>query len=138
MADTGVDMTGYKAVQFTLDQVHVTGGFLNTPLPVTAKRCQVGDNAKYFVKMAAKEKWLVKATCGPLKRSETSFMRTSLLDDLRDRAQRACNGECHNDREEDEADEERDCMDDINVADDSQSPTKQTGDGKRARYNYQE
>ncbi len=61
MAGTGVDMTDFKDVQFTFDRVHVKGGFLTTPQPVITKRCQVGTSPKYFVKIAAKEQWLIKA-----------------------------------------------------------------------------
>ena len=134
MAGTGIDMTDDKAVQFTLDRVHVKWGHLSRPLPVTTKRVQSRGSVTYFAKMTAKEPWLLHATFGTKRGQETSFVRTSLLDALREKLQRACNGECRSERAEEEADDEdRDFMDDIDVSDHSQSPRKQTDGAKRAR-----
>jgi hypothetical protein len=139
MAGTRVDMTGYKEVQFTFDQVHMKGGYITQPLPVIAKRIQVSGFPKYFVKMTAKDAWLIKATCGYKKHHETSFQRTTLLEDLRDKLLRACNGECKPDMPNADVDDvERDFMEEIFVGNVDKSPQDKSpqkgGGAKRARY----
>ena len=74
-------------------QIHVTGGFLRKPLPVQVK-VDIGSDGKnwQFIKMASTEYWLTTATCGPSTRNKLEFGRTSLINTLRQRIQRLCDG----------------------------------------------
>ena len=90
----GVNMTGLKPVKFAFGQIHITGGHGAKPIPVTSKIVSDPFGSKNTcVKMASTEVWLVFAATGQHTYSAASWGRTSLLEDLRDKVQKHCDGD---------------------------------------------
>ena len=94
LAMAGVDLKGFKPVQFEFGQIHVRGGHMSKFAPMTTKtvRAQTGKDDT-FVKLAFTESWLIHATTGQTKHSGSSFGRTSLLSELRTTVEKLCDGE---------------------------------------------
>ena len=86
-----MNMTGFKPVKFSFAQIHISGGHGAKPIPVTSKT--VSDPIGTFVNMSCSEAWLVFAATGSTKYLAGSFGRTSLLEDLRDKVQKHCDGD---------------------------------------------
>ena len=129
----GVDMTGFRPVKFAFGQVHFSGGHGGKPLPMTTKT--VSNDT--FVKMSRTETWLVFATTGQNKCTQGSFGRTTLLEDLRGKAQKHCDGELASSSSVEISSEDYDPMNEVEQeeGDVDVSPSKTKGQGaKRARY----
>ena len=83
----------FKPVKFDFGQVHIAGGHTATPASVTSKSVEGSDRKQHiFVKMAAKERWLLSAVCGSGDKNQKGFDRTSLLDTLREHVIRIADG----------------------------------------------
>ena len=133
-----VNMTGFKPVRFSFGQIHVSGGLAGKPQPVNSKT--VGDSAgegnMTFVKMSSGEQWLTCATTGQRRYSGGSFGRTSLLDELRDKVQKYCDGEGPSSSGDAMPSDDYDPMMEVEQEQvDGESPIKTKGQGqKRVRY----
>ena len=85
----------FRPVEFQFGQVHVRGGHSAKFTPLTSKTVRVKDSSveERFVKLAFTDQWLIGATTGTTKYSQSSFGRTSLLADLRSHVEKLCDGE---------------------------------------------
>ena len=91
-----------------------------------------GDTS--FVKMSTNEPWLILSTTGQKKYNNSSFGRTSLLDNLHELVENACNGgEATFDVKGHEDDADYDPMNEIECEDTKEPVTRGRG-VKRARY----
>ena len=94
-----------------------------------------GPGKELFARMATTEKWLVLATTGQKSAASQMFGKSSLLEVLRERVERACNGEeCTTAGDEAAAEAEHDPMDDIDDAKQGDETPTRGGGAKRARY----
>ena len=83
----------FKPVRFEFGKIHVSGGYASKPMAMVTKTIDDTDGKKkIFAKMRASENWLVMATCGHGNKNKSSFDRTSLIEDLRERICRLCDG----------------------------------------------
>ena len=91
---TKVALGQFKPVQFEFGKIHMKGGHLAKAAPMTSKTVE-GPNKKNltFIKIALSEAWLVQGATGATRYSSSSFGRTTLLRDLRDRIQKLCDGD---------------------------------------------
>ena len=94
-AMASVNMIGFKPVKFSFGQIHISGGHGGKPLPVLSKTVSDAACKKNMtcVKVSCSEQWLLFATTGQRRYSAGSFGRTSLLEDLREKVQKYCDGE---------------------------------------------
>ena len=127
-------MNGFKTVAFDFGKIHVRGGHMAKAMPMTSKAISVSaEKSVTFIKMATSEPWLMAVTTGQRKYSSSSFGRTSLLDDLREKVALACDGEL----ETSSSTEEKDPMMDVAQDEESKPAEQQKTRGrgvKRARY----
>lgn len=134
-----VNMQGFKPVKFSFGQIHFSGGFVGKPIPVNSRTVsdESGHSNMTFVKMACSETWLLLATTGHKRHNAGSFGRTSLLEDLRDKVQKYCDGEVSSSSAVPVAIEEYDPMMEVEQdrEDSELSPCKIKSQGyKRMRY----
>ena len=87
-------MQHFKPVQFDVGKVHIAGGYTTRPMPVVSKSvADVHGVTITFVKLSANEPWLRASTTGDTKWTTSAGMcRTSLLQVLRERINRLCDG----------------------------------------------
>ena len=86
----------FKPVKFEFGKIHIAGGFTTTPSAVTSRTVEVSEGRQHiFVKMAAKEQWLMTAVCGGGRNDVRykAFRRTTLLDVLRTHIVRKADGD---------------------------------------------
>ena len=82
-----------RPVVFEFGKIHVSGVYLPRPMAMVTKTVDDTDGKKkIFVKMGSTESWLLATPCGSTKKNGSSFGRTSLLDILRERILRLCDG----------------------------------------------
>ena len=104
----------FKPVKFEFGKVHIAGGFTSTPSAVTSKTIEGADKRQHiFVKMSAKEHWLIAACCGNDRANRMAFGRTSLLDLLRSFIRRKADGIDDLDDAQAAADDDYDPMSEI-------------------------
>ena len=134
----GLDWANFKPLEFQFAQVHVRGGHAGKFQPMNTRvvSSQESSVEETFVKMAFTEPWLIFLTTGQHRYTGSSFGRTTLLNDLRTRVEKFCDGEAET--EEQGAGEDYDPMAEIDGADSPGGPqgTKVAGvkGVKRARY----
>jgi len=88
-----VDMSRFKPLMYSFGKVHVSGGHSDRAHPMTTKvASEPGAASTTFVKMVVTETWLIVATTGQAKYTASSFGRTSLLDELRNKVVAICDG----------------------------------------------
>ena len=75
------------------DQVLVSGGYNRTPIPCQNRTVMQGGHKLVFLKVDAREPWLLKGATGCKYVSEGLTGRTTLVKELRAKLQRACDGE---------------------------------------------
>ena len=86
-------LAAFRPVKFEYGKIHMSGGYNTKPLAMKSKTVDNADGqSKTFVKMSSTEAWLVCSTTGACHKNGSSFDRTSLLGDLRDRISRLCDG----------------------------------------------
>ena len=69
------------------------GGHAAKPSPMTSRTVEGPDRQNVtFIKLATSETWLIMAVTGSSRYAASSFGRTSLLDVLRDRISKLCDG----------------------------------------------
>ena len=138
-----VDKVGFKAAKFSFQQIHFCGGHLKTPQPLTSKAVtDPGSNKDItFVKMSAREQWLIMATGSQKKYSAGMYGSNSSLDVLHEKVLKLCDGELLCDGEASssshQASDKHDPMEQVQQdhADSGGSPNKIKGSGqKRMRY----
>ena len=133
-----VDMSRFKPLKYSFGKVHVSGGYSNKSNPMmTMVASEAGCASTTFVKLALTEKWLVLATTGQAKYSASSFNRTSLLDELRDKIAALCDGaDSRSSAAVDKESDEYDPMAEVHqyVRDDQASSATKSRGGKRMRY----
>ena len=97
-----LDLGGFKTVAFDFGQIHMRGGLLNKPMPMTSKTIPLpnrgnggvlGAKTKTFVKLSTITPWLLLATTGTSRYSHSAFGRTNLLHLLHEKIRQAANGE---------------------------------------------
>ena len=130
-------MKGFKPVQFDFGQIHVRGGHVSKSSPMTSKTVRgEGGRDQTFVKLAVTEMWLIQATTGQTKYTQSSFGRTSLLTALHSSVEKFCDGELSVARGAHEVDvqgEDYDPMAEVEAS--PPANTKVPGNGnKRTRY----
>ena len=91
---TGGGVHKFKPVEFRFGQIHVRGGHTSKFQPVISKSVRSKNSSveETFVKIASSEQWLVQATTGATRRSQSAWGRTTLVNDLRTRVERLCDG----------------------------------------------
>ena len=134
-AVTKAALNQFRPVQLEFGKIHMKGGHSAKALPMTSRTVEGPDRQNVtFVKMATTELWLISAVTGSARYSASSFGRTSLLDDLRDRISKLCDGD---ERAEDvPQDDDYDPMAEVEQADvAAKRSNKVRGEGnKRTRY----
>ena len=90
-----VSIKDFKTVKFTFGMIHFSGGHVRTPIPLTSKAVSNpgSNNDITFVKMSAREQWLIMATTSQKQYSAGMYGRQSLLDILHDKVHKHCDGE---------------------------------------------
>ena len=91
---TGGGVQKFKPVEFRFGQIHLRGGHNGKFSPVISKTVRSKNSSveETFVKFASSEQWLVQATTGQTRRSQSARGRTTLVNDLRTRVERLCDG----------------------------------------------
>ena len=133
-------MSGFMNVNFEYGKIHFVGGMLKKSLPMTTRQVDHGGKTTIFVKMSVNEPWLLQSTVGPKGPTKASFGRTTLLDQLREVLERACNDDgaedisCVGDAE-DAVGDEVDPMQELEINDSEGGRSSTCGRGaKRKRY----
>ena len=75
------------------DQVLVTGGYNYTPTPCQNRTLNQGEEKLVFLRVEAREPWLLKGASGLKHISEGLTGRTTLVKELRKHLEKACDGE---------------------------------------------
>ena len=103
-------LDGFKQVNFRYGMVHASGGHLTAPMPMTTK---LGLDNVVYAKMSMSESWLSISTTGTRRNSPNVFGESGgLLELLKDKVMRACDGDLESDCGDD-ALAEHDPMDDV-------------------------
>ena len=103
-------LDGFKQVNFRYGMVHASGGHLAAPMPMTTK---LGIDNVVYAKMSMSESWLSISTTGTRRNSPNVFGESGgLLELLKDKVMRACDGDLEPDCGDD-ALAEHDPMDDV-------------------------
>lgn len=134
-----IDYSALKKFEFHTQKVHVIGGLLKNPQPVTMKEVPTGkldengaEVQHMYVRMSTADHWMMLATTGN-RRASDCFGPRSLLKRLRELSMLACDGELPV-NEPRETQREADPMDEINVM---ETPRKKIRcDGKRRKRYY--
>ena len=83
----------FRPLKVCDEQLLVTGGYNRQPEPCPYKSSIHEHEKLLFLRVEAREPWLVKGACGYRQISKGLSGRTTLLDELRDKLERACDGE---------------------------------------------
>ena len=85
----------FNPVTFVSDRVTIGGGYSTKPVEVQSKTVLGPDKLHHvFVKMARGEKWVLRCVCGSPKqiREKTTSRRMTLIDIMRTKIRRLCDG----------------------------------------------
>ena len=83
----------FRAAEVRDDQVLVTGGYNCTPTPCQNRTLKQGEQKIVFLRVEAREPWLLRGAAGRRYVSEGLTGRTTLVKELRKKLERACDGE---------------------------------------------
>jgi hypothetical protein len=83
----------FRAAKVMDDQVLVTGGYNYTPTPCQNRTLMQGQEKLVFLRVEAREPWLLKGASGLKYVSEGLTGRTTLVKELRQHLEKACDGE---------------------------------------------
>ena len=137
----------YEPIRILFDQVLVEGGYARTaePVPIRKATCS-GTTQLTFLRVQAREPWLIAAACGTKQIEEGLTNRTTLVNDLREMMAQACDGlpthngliRCRGDAEAAAADAPDDPMNAVSDDEVTNEAALQqrvrVRDAKRARY----
>jgi hypothetical protein len=86
-------MADFRPVKFEIGKVHIAGGHASKPMPVVSQTVASAEGTNYtFVKISAVEPWLRTCTTGNRRWGNETYGRTSLLQTLREKIDRICDG----------------------------------------------
>ena len=83
----------FRPLKVVDEQLLVTGGYNRQPEPCAYRSAIVDHEKLLFLRVEAREFWLLKGACGQKKISPGLSGRTTLLKELRDKLELACEGE---------------------------------------------
>ena len=83
----------FRAAKVQDDQVLVSGGYNCTPTPCQNRTLKQGEQKIVFLRVEAREPWLLRGAAGRRYVSEGLTGRTTLVKELRKKLERACDGE---------------------------------------------
>ena len=93
MAPCRKGSTIFRPVKIDDQQLLVSGGYNRRSEPVPFRTKTVDNEKLVFLRMEAREPWLIKACTGSTRILPGLSGRTTLISELRDKLQRACDGE---------------------------------------------
>ena len=83
----------FRPLKVVDGHVLVSGGYSAHPQPTPYRTMLEGSEKLLFLRMEARENWLIRGACGVKKSSPGLSNLTTLLNELREKLERACDGE---------------------------------------------
>ena len=83
----------FRPLRVLNDVMLVTGGYNRSPEACPFRTAMVGGEKKLFMHMEAREAWLIKGATAKARITKGLSLRTTLLSEMREKLQAACNGE---------------------------------------------